>query len=118
MERLLENLPQKFLDGVESGAVDAFIVLPAETAPAEVLSLAGRLRSGGARVSVDLSGRSLKKQMKAAAESGAPLALIIGPDELADGKAAVKVLATGSQENVAFEKLAERILQERKREID
>jgi histidyl-tRNA synthetase len=51
--------------------------------------------------------------MKAASESGSPLALIVGPDEINKRQAAVKVLASGEQESVPFEGLAARILRER-----
>jgi histidyl-tRNA synthetase len=118
MERLMENLPEEFAGTTGLDLVDAFFILPDESAGARVLTIAGRLRSEGVRISIDLSGRSMKKQMKAASESGAPLAVIIGPDELEKREAAVKVLASGDQEMVAFEELAARILQERKNEVD
>ena len=118
MERLMENLPEELAGKIGLDPVDAFFILPDESASAAVLSIAGRLRSEGVRISVDLSGRSMKKQMKAASESGTPLAVIIGPDELEKKEAAVKVLASGGQENVPFEGLAARILQERKNEVD
>jgi histidyl-tRNA synthetase len=118
MERLLENLPEEFTGKTWLEPVDAFFILPDEKVTAEVLSIAGTLRSSGVRVSVDLSGRSMKKQMKAASESGTPLAVIIGPEEIERKEAAVKVLANGGQENVPFSGLAARILRERKNEID
>jgi histidyl-tRNA synthetase len=93
-------------------------ILPDESVSAEALSVAADLRISGVRVSVDLSGRSMKKQMKAASESGAPVAVIIGPEEVEKKEAAVKVLATGEQESVAFTDLAPRIIQERKNEVD
>jgi histidyl-tRNA synthetase len=114
MERLMENLPDGFAGGKESGSVDAFFILPDPSASATVLSLAGRLRSEGIRISIDLSGRSMKKQMRGASDSGAPLAVIIGPEEIEREEAAVKVLATGQQESVPFTGLGARILQERK----
>jgi histidyl-tRNA synthetase len=118
MERLMENLPEELAGKIGLDPVDAFFILPDASTSAAVLSIAGRLRSEGVRISIDLSGRSMKKQMKAASESGTPLAVIIGPDELEKKEAAVKVLASGGQENVPFEGLAARILQERKNEVD
>ena len=118
MERLMENLPGKFAGKLGLDPVDAIFILPDESVSAEALKLAGELRSAGIRVSVELSGRSMKKQMKGASESGAKLVVIIGPDELEKKQAAVKVLDTGEQENVAFTDLASRILQERKNRVD
>ena len=118
MERLMENLPEKFAGKIGLEPVEAFFILPEESASAEVLSIARALRSSGMRISVDLSGRAMKKQMKAASESGAPLAVIIGPEEIEKKMATVKVLASGGQESVPFDELAARILQERKNEVD
>ena len=118
MERLMENLPEEFAGKIRRDPVDAFFILPDESASATVLSIAGSLRFGGVRISIDLSGRSVKKQMKAASGSGALLAVIIGPDELEKNEATVKVLETGVQESIPFEGLAARILQERKNKVD
>lgn len=118
MERLMENLPEEFAGKLGLDPVDVCIVLPEESVTAEALKLAGELRSADIRVSVELSGRSMKKQMKGASESGAPLAVIIGPEEVEKKEAAVKVLATGEQEGIAFADLASRIIQERKNEVD
>jgi len=59
----------------------------------------------------------MKKQLKTASDSGAPLAVIIGPDEMERNEAAVKVLAGGVQESVSFEGLADRIMRERENGI-
>ncbi|MCK4549994.1 MAG: histidine--tRNA ligase [Candidatus Krumholzibacteria bacterium] len=118
MERLMENLPEEFAGKIGLDPVDAFFILPDESVSAEVLRIAGELRSAALRVSVDLSGRSMKKQMKVASESGAPLAVIIGPEEIEKKEAAVKVLASGGQESVPFAGLSARIFQERKNEVD
>jgi histidyl-tRNA synthetase len=118
MERLLENLPEEFSASIGRDPVDAFLILPDESSSARALGIAGSLRRAGVRVSVDLSGRSMKKQMRAASESGAPLAVIIGPDELDKGEATVKALSGGGQESVPFTELEDRIMRERKGEVD
>jgi histidyl-tRNA synthetase len=117
MERLLENLPESAA-GTGLEPLDAYVVLPDGSAADTVLTLAGEMRAVGARVTVDLSGRAMKKQLKAASESGAAVAVIIGPDEIAVREAAVKVLSSGEQENVPFEGLAARILLEREGQVD
>ena len=118
MERLMENLPEEFAGKLGRDPVDAVFILPEESASAEVLKIAGELRTSGMRVSVDLSGRSMKKQMKAASESGAAFAVIIGPEELEKKEATVKVLASGGQEGVPFAGLTAWMIQERKNKVD
>ena len=59
------------------------------------------LRGAGFRCTADFQGRSMKAQMKAADRAGALLALIVGPDELADGTVAVRDLEGGDQTVVA-----------------
>ena len=68
----------------------------------EALALTDELRSAGLRADRAFDDRSMKAQMKAADRSGAPLALIVGTDELAAGLVAVRSLREqGEQELVA-----------------
>ena len=115
IERLLENLPAQVPPETGAGGPEAFVVVPDEGASADALAVAARLRAAGAAVEVDLSGRSVKKQMRAASDSGAAHALIIGPDEVDSRAATVKDLATGEQESVPFEKLEAHLSKERER---
>jgi histidyl-tRNA synthetase len=106
MERLIETLPEDFADSVSDGSMGVYVVLLEDSADVRALSLAGELRGRGLTAVVDLSGRSLKKQIKAASEGGYRFAVIIGPDEIRSGSAAVKNLTTGGQEPVSFGLLA------------
>jgi histidyl-tRNA synthetase len=53
------------------------------------------LRRVGVRTDRAFGGRSPKSQLKSADRSGARLALIIGPDEAASGRVAIKDLRSG-----------------------
>lgn len=114
MERLLENLPAASAAGFEGGALDAVFVLPDAQAEGAALALAAGLRAAGLGVGVELSGRSMKKQMRAAADSGAAFAVILGPDELEARRATVKDLAAGGQESIPFDLLGGRLSQGRR----
>lgn len=57
------------------------------------------LRSAGVRVSADISGRDMSKQLKSAGKSGVPYALIIGKKELASGQFTLKDLRSGYEES-------------------
>ena len=54
--------------------------------------------------------RSVKAQFKYADKLGAKYVAVIGGNELAEGKANVKQMATGESESVAFENFAEYFL--------
>jgi len=68
------------------------------------------LRQQGLAAEGDLMSRSVKAQMKYANKIGAKYALIIGDDELGSGRANIKNMETGDQENVELDKLAEFLL--------
>jgi histidyl-tRNA synthetase len=76
----------------------------AETGSAS--SLAESLRDKGVRVELNCGGGGLKTQLKRADRSGARLALLLGPDELARGAVSVKDLRGGAEQaTVALDRL-------------
>ena len=81
-------------------ALDAFVVDFAGGGAAR--DLTARLRAAGYRVDRAFDNRSPKAQFKAADRSGARLALVIGPDEVAAGTVGIKdLLGGGEQATVA-----------------
>ena len=73
----------------------AALILPLEPrAVAPALRLATRLRDEGLAVGVEPAGRSLKALLGVANRRRARLAVILGPDELAAGRATVRDLAS------------------------
>ena len=89
------------LDRLAAGrGLDVFVVDFAGGEKAR--DLTARLRAAGIRVDRAFDNRSTKSQFKAAGRSGARLALVVGPDELARGTVGVKDLASDDeQEEVA-----------------
>ncbi|RMF72185.1 MAG: histidine--tRNA ligase [Alphaproteobacteria bacterium] len=77
-----------------------------DEARTRLLSLARTLRRAGIRTLFDYRG-NLKKRMGRAARAGARYAVVFGEEELAGGSASVKDLAHGTQESVAFDRLAD-----------
>ncbi|MDR1733617.1 MAG: histidine--tRNA ligase [Oscillospiraceae bacterium] len=61
-------------------------------AATQAARIAADLRRSGRRAEVDLMGRSLKAQMKAANKSGAAFCAVIGESELTAGKCTVKAM--------------------------
>ncbi len=91
LHELLPELPSETqLYLVQVGDVDASVVQ----------SLASRLRTVGARVAVDISGRKLGDQLKTASKKGIAHCLIVGSKELESGNYSLKDLATGDNQTV------------------
>jgi histidyl-tRNA synthetase len=77
---------------------DVYVVVNGARATAEALSIVERLRTERPRLrfELNLGGGNFKAQFRRADKSGAPLALIIGDDELGRGVLAVKPLRVES----------------------
>jgi histidyl-tRNA synthetase len=71
------------------------------TGGAEALVVTDELRRAGIGADRSYDSRSMKAQMKAANRSGAAVAVILGPDEVAAGTATVRPLRGGDQHRVA-----------------
>ncbi|MBT8087374.1 MAG: histidine--tRNA ligase [Gammaproteobacteria bacterium] len=87
---------------------DVYLVASGEGTLQRAFALAEELRNGidAIRVNVNLGGGSFKSQMKRADKSNARFALILGEQELAEGRIGVKPLRTGGeQENIALDSL-------------
>ncbi len=92
----------------EALAVDAVVIPLGEAAEMAANGIIADLRRHG--VTADMAYRgNMKKRMKKANDAGASFAVIIGDDELANGKAAVKDLAAGTQSEVALEDIARKV---------
>jgi histidyl-tRNA synthetase len=68
------------------------------------------LRKAGVRVVVADEPKTMKAAMRAADRSGAARVIILGPQEVAAGKATVKDLASGDQREIALDALAKGLL--------
>ena len=67
--------------------------------------VAAQLRSGGVKTELYPDAVKLDKQMKYANTQAIPIAIIIGPDEAAQGQATVRDLRSGQQQVVAQEQI-------------
>ena len=111
LERLAIVLDET-LGAPEEPGPDALVVTMGEDAQRAALALARDLRRAGVRCDVSWGSGSVGKQMKAADRRRASLAVVLGPDELAQGTASVKNLATGEQKEIARADLAGYLLGE------
>ena len=82
---------------IEGERLTAFIVALGDAAKIQTPRLMRAIRGAGLSCDCDLAGRSFKKQMNETNRSKARFALIVGDDELAQNKVALKDLDAGTQ---------------------
>ncbi len=101
LERLIDVMTELGMVTATASASQVFIVVfNRETLPA-ALELVRAVREAGIPAEVNLEpGDKVGKQLKYAGGIGIPLALIAGPDEIAQGLVQVKDLGQGTQQTV------------------
>ncbi len=76
---------------------------------ADVFSVSRELRAAGVRTEADYQGRSLKAQFKQADKLGASLMVIIGADELAEGKVKLRDMRSHDEVLVALDSVVDEV---------
>ncbi|MCI0336051.1 MAG: histidine--tRNA ligase [Acidobacteria bacterium] len=98
LDRMVMSLPADEAKRLrEADAPDLFIVFLGDVARNHAFKIARELRLAGIEVLLEFEERRMKKAMAQADKSGARYALILGEDEVAQGKCQLKNLATGEQ---------------------
>lgn len=116
MERLLLALEsQKIELPIEKG-LDCFVVTLGEEAKTQGFKLVQAWRQAGLKVELDVLGRGLKGQLKAADRLQARYVVILGDDELDRGVVMLKTMATGEQKEYHPDEAQKIIVQSRTRE--
>lgn len=103
MERLLLTLKEQNLLPQIPENKPVFIVALGDAAKEKAFELQQTLRSHDMYAEIDLLGRSMKGQMKSANKLNADYTVIIGEDELAQGQAQVRNMATKEQVSVPLD---------------
>jgi len=102
MERILMAMEKEKVKARRVAPLDLFIAVLGEEASMEGMKLASSLRAEGFSCHMDMMQRTLKAQMRQANKAGAKKVLMIGEDELNEGKAQLRDLATGVQIEVSL----------------
>jgi histidyl-tRNA synthetase len=76
------------------------------------------LRNEGVNVAVDISGNKLDKQLKTASKKGVPYVVIIGENELAEGRFKLKNMETGVEETHSVARIASIVEDARNKDED
>jgi histidyl-tRNA synthetase len=104
---LRELLADRGLLPESARTVDFFVVAVTPEQRPEVLRVVTRLRAEGRSVEYSLRHQSVGKQLKSASSVNAAHAIIIGPDEVAEGVVAVRSMTSGEELRGGIEQLIE-----------
>lgn len=113
IERLLLALEMEKVEIGQSNNLEVYVVAMDESTKKKAFSVVRDLRMNGISADMDFTGRKVKAQMKSADRKGAGFVLVIGETELESGKVALKEMATGEQQEMAFEEIAGTILKKK-----
>lgn len=109
MDRVLITLANQKAELPLEEELDVFIVTMGAAADRKAVPLLQEMRVAGLTADKDYLARGMKAQLKAADRLGAKQVVILGDDELAQGVANVKDMATGEQVAVPLQELVRKL---------
>lgn len=108
-ERLLLTMEACGTKIPEPKETDVFIAVMGDEARKAGLKLMHEMRDEGIKVQMDIMGRNIKNQFKYANRIKAAKTIVIGADELAGNRFAIKDMETGNQIEVPMEMIIQEI---------
>ncbi|WP_441000350.1 histidine--tRNA ligase [Fodinibius sp. SL11] len=109
MERLFIACEELGIDLVEEEMLDVYIVTLGDEARKWGINHLPKLRSAGLSASMDYIGRSIKAQMKDADRENARHVIIVGGNELAEGKFTLRNMKESEEESYTFEEILNKL---------
>lgn len=103
IERLLLTMESQGIKIKQDDNIDLFVASIGDNAAKKTLGIVYRLRAAGVKSECDHMGRSLRAQMKYSHKIGARFTIVLGDDELEQGRVAVKNMVTGEQNEVELD---------------
>ena len=100
--------------GINTSPADA-LVIPMTQSPAAAIAIAQSLRAQGVRAQVYGEQKKFKQKMTYANKLGVPYIVLLGDDEIAQGKCSVKDMRSGEQVCVTPAEAAELILEDKQK---
>ena len=100
LERLLLLMEAQQIEFPCPKTCDLYIASLGDTARQKSFVMASKLRTCGIAAAFDDLGRGLKAQMKYANKIGARYSMVLGDDELSEGKAQVKNMTSGEKQEL------------------
>ena len=105
MERVLLTVEEEGIQLPVKQDIDVYVAPLGDAAKDVCFKLTHDLRANALTTETDYLSKSMKAQMKAADKAHARYTVIIGDDELANGQAVVRNMATSSQETISLEEV-------------
>ena len=103
IERILLLMEKQGCDYLPPKKCDIYFATMGDAALEKVMELVKGLREYGYCAEYDLMGRGLKAQMKYANKIGAAYSMVIGDNELNEGKARLKEMETGREKELKLD---------------
>ena len=102
MDRILLALEAQKVEFPQPVKCEAYLVCVGEEAQKKAFRLVDELHRCGVPADFDVCGRGVKAQMKYANKIGAKFTLVLGDDEIRQGKAAMKNMKTGETKTISI----------------
>ncbi len=112
LERLMMVLKAQNAELPEAPTCDLFIATLGEKASIKASALCKELRDEGYKVQTDICARGLKAQMKYANKIGAKFTLVLGDNEVENGKAKLKNMSNSVENEINLNELVEELGEE------
>ncbi len=109
MERLLIACEELDIELAEPKSVDIYIVTIGDNARSWALKNLPALRTAGISATMDYIGRSVKAQMKDADRENARYSIIVGDNELSEGKFTLRNMKESEEETMSFDNIVAKL---------
>lgn len=109
IERLMLVLKNQGVNLPKPESCDLFIAAMGADAAVLASRLCAKLRAEGFAAQCEISGRGVKAQMRYANKLGAAFTMVLGDDELKNGKATLKDMESGEGKEIHLEKIVDEL---------
>ncbi|WP_444433373.1 histidine--tRNA ligase [Ruminococcus sp.] len=103
IERLLMLMDKQDIEIPKPSTCDLYVAVMGESASLKSFEIIKAVRSCGLIAETDIVGRGLRAQMKYADKIGAKFSMVLGDNEIEQGKAVIKNMSSGEQTEIVLD---------------
>lgn len=103
IERLLMLMDKQGIEIPKPSTCDLYVAVIGESASLKSFEIIKAVRSCGLIAETDVVGRGLRAQMKYADKIGAKFSMVLGDNEIEQGKAVIKNMSSGEQTEIVLD---------------
>lgn len=103
IERLLILMDKQGIEIPKPSTCDLYVAVMGESASLKSFEIIKAVRSCGLIAETDIVGRGLRAQMKYADKIGAKFSMVLGDNEIEQGKAVIKNMSSGEQTEIVLD---------------